>query len=173
MSEATPRAAVAMLLRIEEGEFEVLLLKRAEREGDRWSGQISLPGGREEPGDESLAETAVRETEEETALDLSRDAEPLGSLPAIQARAKGKAVHMTITPFIFRQRRPSPIQLNEEAVASFWFPLGRAAAGEFDGTFEKRYDGEQHELPCWDFEGYRIWGLTFEMLRRLLPVLEV
>ena len=43
-----------------DGEPELLMIKRAEAEGDPWSGHIACPGGRMEPGDRDLAVTAVR-----------------------------------------------------------------------------------------------------------------
>ena len=46
----------------------VLLIRRAERSGDPWSGHIGLPGGRLDPADQSLRDTALRETREETGL---------------------------------------------------------------------------------------------------------
>ena len=51
----------------------VLLMRRAERADDSWSGQWSLPGGRREPGDLDLVETALRELEEECGIRLGRD----------------------------------------------------------------------------------------------------
>ena len=64
------RAAVAVLLRgASMGELEVLLMRRAIREGDRWSGQIGLPGGHEEDFDASLESTARRESLEEVGVD--------------------------------------------------------------------------------------------------------
>ena len=66
----TRHAAVALLLRgVHLDELEVLLMKRAEREGDRWSGQIGLPGGHEEEADQDLVETARRESREEVGVD--------------------------------------------------------------------------------------------------------
>ena len=66
------RAAVALIFHAgEEGSPELLFIKRAEYPGDPWSGQIAFPGGREERGDASLRETAIRETREETGIDLS------------------------------------------------------------------------------------------------------
>ena len=59
------RAAVALVLRENAGDPEILLIRRAERKGDPWSGHMAFPGGREDARDESLLETALRETREE------------------------------------------------------------------------------------------------------------
>src|SRR5689334_17901368 len=58
------RAAVALVLRVVSGRLELLFVKRAEYAGDPWSGQVAFPGGRQEPVDETLWDTAVRETRE-------------------------------------------------------------------------------------------------------------
>jgi hypothetical protein len=47
------RAAVALILQLREGELGVLMIRRAEREGDPWSGQMAFPGGRMEPRDDN------------------------------------------------------------------------------------------------------------------------
>ena len=74
------RAAVALIFRVaSEGALELLLIKRAEYPGDPWSGQVAFPGGREEAGDASLAETAIRETREETGIELEPRRNVLGS----------------------------------------------------------------------------------------------
>ena len=62
------RAAVAMILRDEGGEAQILMIKRAARDGDPWSGHMAFPGGRMEKEDQSLRETAIRETFEEVGL---------------------------------------------------------------------------------------------------------
>ena len=49
------RAAILLALRARaDGEPELLMIKRAEAEGDPWSGHIACPGGRMEPGDHDL-----------------------------------------------------------------------------------------------------------------------
>lgn len=50
---------------------EVLFIKRVTRSGDRWSGDVALPGGKAEPEDESGRYTAMRETWEEVGIDLA------------------------------------------------------------------------------------------------------
>src|SRR5690606_20266054 len=74
------RAAVSIVLTPDEAGPELLLIKRAVWEGDPWSGQVALPGGRREPGDPTLWHTAARETREETGMDILRDARLLGTL---------------------------------------------------------------------------------------------
>ena len=76
--EARPAAVALVLLEGAQG-LEIILIKRAERGDDPWSGQIALPGGRYEVGDPDLEATAVRETSEETGVDLS-GAERMGAL---------------------------------------------------------------------------------------------
>src|SRR5207244_771887 len=63
--DARPAAVALVLLEGPHG-LEILLIRRAERTDDPWSGQIALPGGRYGPGDLDLEATAVRETREET-----------------------------------------------------------------------------------------------------------
>ncbi|HKA86013.1 MAG TPA: CoA pyrophosphatase [Haliangiales bacterium] len=164
------RAAVAAVFRFDLGRPEVLLMKRSERAGDRWSGHVSFPGGREEAGDPDLLATAVRETLEEVGLDLRRSARLLGRLGATRAVARGRVLPMTITPFVFNLVADAPLALREEAESAFWFPLDRAAAGALDDTYTYRLGPIPLNLPCWRYEGYVVWGLTYQMLRGLLAV---
>jgi 8-oxo-dGTP pyrophosphatase MutT (NUDIX family) len=161
------RAAVAAILRVGVG-VEVLLMTRAQREGDRWSGHVSMPGGMQHEGEE-LIETAMRETIEETGIDL-RGAARLGRLAACKAIAKGKVLPMTITPFVFHLVEPQPITLSDEAVDAFWFPLHRAAGGELDAVYPYRLGPMSWDLPCWRWEERTVWGLTHQMLSALLEL---
>ena len=162
------RAAVALVLRLEADAPEVLLMQRAEHEDDRWSGQISLPGGHEEDGDESLVATAVRETREEVGVVLDPDTELLGALDPIQARTRGRLVATTITPIVFAPAAVGEIQLGPEATAAFWLPLRHALEGDLDDVHRLEQGGEVMELPAWHFEGRVVWGLTHRILGEFL-----
>ncbi|MGH7524260.1 MAG: NUDIX domain-containing protein, partial [Gemmatimonadales bacterium] len=64
------RAFAAVALVLAEEPDRLLLIRRAEREGDPWSGHLALPGGRRQESDSDLLATATRETREETGIHL-------------------------------------------------------------------------------------------------------
>lgn len=177
-AEAPPpdirHAAVALLLRgAELDDLEVLLMRRAEREGDRWSGQIGLPGGHEEEADEDLAATARRESREEVGIDPGTDdARHFGAMPAVQARARGARLPLYITPYVFHRFEPEEPELGPEADEAFWLPLRLARSGELDEPFRYEHEGVIHKLPSWRFEGRTIWGMTHGILSRFTNALD-
>lgn len=161
-SEATRRAAVAVVLH-EAPDPQVLLMKRAERQGDPWSGHISLPGGRFEPVDDSLLATAIRESREELAIELS-SMRLLGTLPAMHPFTSGGGIE--VTPFVFASDAIVTTECGPEALSSFWLPLEQAAAGALDGIYT--YPGTTRQFPSWSYEGHVIWGLTWRILGDVL-----
>lgn len=165
--EAERVAAVAICLRTLDEGAEVLLMRRATRPGDRWSGQIGLPGGHREPEDADLLATAVRETREEVGADLHTYAEPLGRLEAVRAKARGKVLSMSIVPFLFRASGPMKLVMGPEADEAFWFPLHEARAGNLDTSHTYRGPKANFHMPAWDFAGRVVWGLTYEILAGL------
>jgi 8-oxo-dGTP pyrophosphatase MutT (NUDIX family) len=154
------RAAVAAIL---DGD-RVLLMKRTEREGDPWSGHISLPGGRYEPRDVDLLTTAIRETREELGIDLA-GARVLGNLEAIHPRLAGPK-GFEVTPFVFAPGVALEPHTGPEAAAVFWMPLSVAQSGAIDGTYT--YPNTQMTFPCWTYEGHTVWGLTWRILGLLI-----
>jgi len=168
-----PRAAVALVLRDgAAGDVELLFIRRAEHERDPWSGHMGFPGGRAEPGDRGPEATAVRETLEETGLDLERDGERLGALDEVKALARGRPVDLVIAPFVFRLSRRKDGAPSHEVVSLHWLPLGRLLSPEVRSTLQYQYEETVRELPCLRIDGLVIWGLTFRMFENLQAVLE-
>ncbi len=139
-------------------------MKRADREGDPWSGHISLPGGRFEPTDPDLHATAIRETYEELTIDLA-GTRLLGQLAPLHPRTSGPN-GIEVTPFVFVTASAVEPVCGPEAIAAFWLPLEIAASGALDGVYT--YPGTGMQFPSWTFEGHVIWGLTMRILNDVL-----
>jgi 8-oxo-dGTP pyrophosphatase MutT (NUDIX family) len=164
------RAAVALILRPHsDAELELLLIKRAEYEGDPWSGHIALPGGRREPADRSLEETAMRETMEETAIDLARDGIILGALDDLHPRTP-VLPPIVIRPFVAVATPDVAVVPSEEVALAFWVPLGRFADPALQGDATVRVRGEDRLVPSFRHETHVIWGLTERVLRQFLSL---
>ncbi len=159
-------AAVACVLEDHVEGPRVLLMKRAERIGDPWSGHISLPGGGYHAEDRDLVTTAIRETHEELGVDLG-SARLLGNLTPLHPRTSGPA-GIEVMPFVFHATTPLEPVCGPEALAAFWLPLDLAASGSIDSTFE--YPAASMKFPAWTYEGHVIWGLTWRILGDLLKV---
>jgi len=168
-------AAVAAILRegrVAGGGAEVLLIRRAERDGDPWSGHMAFPGGRRDAADPDLYTTAVRETREEVGIDLAADGALLGRLADLEAIARARRTGLMITPFVFALVREVPLVFDPAEVAeAVWVPLGPLFRGEGAGTVAYESDGVAIELPCWRVDGCVVWGLTHRMITTLFEVL--
>jgi len=162
------QASVAILLRFEGDEPEVLLMRRIVRSDDPWSGQVSLPGGSAKDIDRDLVATAVRETQEEVEVDLESCARLVGHLDPIRPVPRGLKLPLFITPLVFFQTSTASPAPGDEAQRVFWFPLGRAAAGELDSSYTWKIGPTSRDFPCWRFDGEVVWGLTHRILVELL-----
>jgi 8-oxo-dGTP pyrophosphatase MutT (NUDIX family) len=163
-------AAVAAILRDAAHGAEVLLIRRAAREGDPWSGHMAFPGGQREPEDQDLLETAVRETWEEIGLDLRAHASLLGGLETLPAVARGKRIAMSVTPFVFELCTEPPLTFSDEVAEVIWAPLPALARGELSTTIPYHFEGRELRLPAWDVQGRIVWGMTYNMLETLLAL---
>lgn len=172
-TESTRRAAVAAVLRrpVSGAEAEVLFIKRAEHEGDPWSGHMAFPGGRQDPQDATALHTATRETREELGLDLEAHAELIGPLEPIEAVARGRRVGMCISPFVFQLDVTPSLEPNHEVAEVLWAPLGPLLRGEHDTKKRYVFENRTLYLPGYDVNGRIVWGLTYQMLQNLKRVL--
>ncbi|KAJ8069377.1 hypothetical protein OCU04_003031 [Sclerotinia nivalis] len=113
---------------VKNGDPELLFIKRAAREGDRWTSHVALPGGKRDPSDASDKDVAVRETSEEIGLDLRGErCIYVGNLPErVVSTSWGSVPIMVLCPFLFIWISPSfpPLQLQPTEIAStHWVPL--------------------------------------------------
>ncbi len=150
---------------------ELLFIRRADYPGDPWSGQVAFPGGREETGDASLANTAIRETREETGLDLDRDGTVIGTLDDLRPTTTNLP-DIIVRPYVVLLKQVRELLLSGEVAMAFWVPLESLRQGESwrDTTVLAR--GVQMNRRAFHHEGHVIWGMTERILAQLLALLE-
>jgi 8-oxo-dGTP pyrophosphatase MutT (NUDIX family) len=170
--EGVRKAAVALIFRFgKDDALELLFIKRADYAGDPWSGQIAFPGGRVEAGDASLAETAIRETREETGVDLTREGMMIGTLDDLRPRTVRLPAIM-VRPYVALLDRTEPLVLSPEVALSFWLPfaaLTRTESWHEETVFAR---GVQIDARVFRHEQHVIWGMTERILAQLLTLLD-
>lgn len=154
-------AAVVILVRTGTGGLEVLAEQRAERPGDPWSGQVGLPGGRKDPKDRSLRETALRELREEVGLLPSAlDGSPR-NFDVRRARPSGLRVAV-FAGLSAAVPRPAGRVDPEEVSATFWLPL--QVLGQVETRPRPTMFGDLY-VDTVAYEGHIVWGFTLRLLR--------
>lgn len=149
-----------------DGESDFLLLQRARRSSDPWSGQLAFPGGRVESGDADLFATCVRETWEECALRLER-ANCVATLPlAYAGRHHGNP--LAVQPFHFRIHECPDLVLDaREMEAAFWVRRSEFSWAGHHG-YRVPLPGMRQEYPGFAVGSHFLWGFTYGVLRDLV-----
>ena len=155
-------AAVAILIREEEDDYETLLVKRAVVLGDPWSGDMAFPGGKKTQSDHTLQETVIREVQEETGIDLHH-LTYIGGLPIIFSSMKPDR---DVLPIVYLYEGRPEIKLNPELTAYRWVHLKDLKTSRTIAKV-KGWEGEVFKLGD-DI----VWGLTYRMLDKLLEMLD-
>jgi 8-oxo-dGTP pyrophosphatase MutT (NUDIX family) len=162
------RAAILLVLRAQpNGDPELLMIKRAEAEGDPWSGHIACPGGRMEPGDRDLAVTAVRETWEETGIDVARDGRLLGHLDDLGPRS-ALLPPIVVRPYVALVRSGVEIAPSLEVASAFWVPLSALREQGAWGMGLVHSRGGRRNVSTFQHGEHTVWGITERVLRQFL-----
>lgn len=157
---ARRQAAVALLLVPDPD--RLLLIRRAERDGDPWSGHVALPGGRRDATDRDLLETAMRETREETGIAL----DPALPGVALDDHAPTTPVlpPILVRPFAFLLGREQPIIPSDEVAASAWVPLHMLADPASYRPTELEVRGARYRVSGYHLDTGFLWGMTERIL---------
>jgi 8-oxo-dGTP diphosphatase len=157
-----PEAAVA-ILHAQMPEETVLLIRRAERVGDPWSGHWSFPGGRRDAADLNLLITALRELNEECGIRLEETNLESALRPAMAGRRAGKL--MLVAPFLFRIEHTLPTVLDiREAVEAVWMPLSRVRDMAEHRLQNVPGMAAEIHFPAIELNGMPLWGFTYRVL---------
>lgn len=144
----------------------ILLIRRAERSGDPWSGHMALPGGRREPEDQDLLATVIRETREEVGIDLLAE-QLLGSLDDVVPR-NPVLPPIAVRPFAFLLPARPALVLNPEVAATRWVtPDDLLQPGGYH-TASLEVAGQKRQVQAYRFEDGIVWGMTERILTDLL-----
>ena len=157
-------AAVALILRETRDDVELLFITRAARDDDPWSGQIAFPGGRYHTTDETLEDTAVRETREEVGLELHRDGAVIGALDELRPRIPALPP-VIVRPFVATVSADATPGLSDEVAGHFWAPLAAILDPAATRETEIVVRRTPTTRPAIHYEGHVIWGMTEHILR--------
>lgn len=161
-------SAVLALLYPKDGIIHTLLMLRPTYEGVH-SAQVSFPGGKREPGDRSLEDTALREFGEETGA-VSSPIEILGTLTQVYIPPS----RALVTPYLGYAERVISVAPDPQEVAQLIeAPLDLLLS---DAILKRR---EQYipvlkrtaEIPYFDVRGHVVWGATAMMIAELRALL--
>lgn len=125
-------------------------------------GQVAFPGGKQDEGDADIIAAALREAEEEIALDRS-NVEVLGTLPAHET-----VTGFIVTPVLARVHahfdpRPEPGEVAEV----FEAPLAHVTDPARFIIQSRRWRGQRRHYYTVPYGPYYIWGATARILRAL------
>ncbi len=169
-SDARPSAVMSLLFPVE-NELHLLFIKRTE-DGHAHSGQVSFPGGKQDPVDTNLKATALREAQEEVGI-MPADVDILGELTPLYIPVSNFQVH----PFVaFAKERPT-YNINEaevrhilEVPVSELFHADRKVT---TGVISPAMPGVKMTVKAYQLvDGTIIWGATAMILSELETILE-
>ena len=173
--EREPIAASVLVPLVQRDDgLHVLLTRRTDHLTDH-AGQVSFPGGRAEPDDIDVVETALRETQEEVGLPRDR-VQVLGPLNTYSTVSS-----YVVTPIVALVQPPFDLALDAFEVAeAFEVPLPYLMTPAHHHRHEAEFGGVRRQFLSMPWQGidaqgqpreYFIWGATAAMLRNLYSFL--
>lgn len=149
-------------------EVPTVLLTRRTETVERHKGQIAFPGGGEEPGDQDLRATALRETQEE--IGLSTDSVAVwGRLDEVETVVSGFA----ITPYVGFISWPLTLTPNPNEIAEILtVPLTVFLEPANLRIEQVMREGRPFELLFYDYPPYVIWGVTARIIHGMVDLLQ-
>lgn len=163
------QAAVLIPMVRQDDAWHLLYIRRAHSDQDRHSGQVAFAGGKKEPEDDDLENTALREAQEEIGI-RPEDVSILGAL-----NHHHSITRFRITPVVGEIPWPYPLMLDAQEVArTFTIPL-EWLADENNHRIEYRKLDDHQSIPVVyfdEFDGELLWGATARMTLSLVRALK-
>lgn len=141
---------------------ETLILKRANNPLDPWAGHLSLPGGKIEK-DESPLQAAMRETLEESGIDL-KERELQRQLP-IEIAGANIGSSVKVQPYHFNLNYKPKIVLElKEHQEYYWVSIDYLSDSTKHRSEYLSKDHPERAFNCIDINGTPLWGFTYKVL---------
>jgi 8-oxo-dGTP pyrophosphatase MutT (NUDIX family) len=158
-------AILIPVYRSKNGELHIVMILR--NPGGVHGAQVAFPGGKHDPQDETMLDTALRETREELGL-LVEPRDILAELPMTQTRTTGYRVF----PYLARITVPQRWQIAEREIAEILdvslndliHPNAHDKMIERFPTWEKA-----EQVPFYRVGSHRLWGLSYRILHPIIP----
>lgn len=151
------RKAAVLIAITDSDDPELIYTLRSNKVGSH-GGEVSFPGGMYEVEDKNLETTALRESKEETGLDITK-VDILGPIDTVVSR-----FNISVTPYVGIV--PNNIELNnnsDEIEACFKVPLSFLLQDKRHRNDEINRNGDIFFMPAYEYDSYIIWGLTAMM----------
>jgi 8-oxo-dGTP pyrophosphatase MutT (NUDIX family) len=163
-----PAAVLALLYPDDVGLARVVLIERTDR-GGHHSGEVSLPGGKAEPGDTDVAATALREAAEEVGLDaVHAGVRVIGSLEPFWIPVSDFAV----TPVVaIAERRPVFVASAREVARIVEPPIATFLPDAPVRIVERTVRDWPLRYGAYEVDGLSVWGATARILSQLGAIL--
>lgn len=160
-------AAVLILLYPVDGEIHTVFMQRPDYVGFH-GGQISFPGGKKEPSDKDIVETALREAAEETGVNTKK-VSVLGTLTPLFIPVS----NMVVTSVVgWSNNRPQFSHDPHEVVFLIEAELNHFLDPSVIMTKPMKLRGETYEIKYFSYQGNVIWGATAMMFNELLEIVK-
>ena len=158
-------AILIPVYRSKDGELHIVMILR--NPGGVHGGQVAFPGGKHDPEDETMLDTALREAREELGLAVD-PSDVLAELPMTQTRTTGYRVF----PFLARITVPERWQIAEREIAEILDVTlnDLTRPGAHDKMIDRFPTWQKAEqVSFYQVGSYRLWGLSYRILRPVIP----
>jgi len=160
-------SAVALILYPKSGQHNLLYIKRPVYNGAH-SGQVAFPGGKQDPEDENLLHTSIRECKEEIGVSLRKD-EYIGELSSLFIPVS----NINVVPYLFLLNKEPSLKLDTREVEYvFSVSLEDLMNDTLLGLDYKTMQGEELKIPYFQFSGHKVWGATSMITNELKYMLK-
>lgn len=158
-------AVLIPVYRSQQGELHIVMILR--NPGGVHGGQVAFPGGKHDPADDTMLDTALREAREELGLVVPRE-DILAELPMAQTRTTGYRVF----PYVARITLPDRWQIAEREIAGVIDVRLNDLAGP--GAHDKMIDRfptwrKAEQVSYYRIGEHRLWGLSYRILHPVIP----